>query len=98
MAFFVKFPREAAIWSIALIALALYHPAEHNHFSLCPLNALGAGICPGCGLGRSVAFLLKGSIGESLATHPLGIFAVIVLILRIVQLLKLHFQHYGQDH
>jgi hypothetical protein len=89
-------PREAAIWLAALFVLACLDPGA-NHLSLCPLHHLDL-ICPGCGLGRSIALLLRGEWKASFHAHPLGIFAVIVLSYRIYQLTHPLIRNYGQRH
>jgi len=91
-----KIPWEAVTWTLALITLAVYSPSE-NHITLCPLANLGFDFCPGCGLGRSIAFLFHGDIRHSFEAHPLGIFAVIVLSFRIVKLVTLYHKLYGQN-
>jgi len=82
----------------ALIALAIYYPGTDHHFTMCPLHHLGFDFCPGCGLGQSVSFLLHGEIAQSFHAHPLGIFAVIILSYRIIELTKKHLNTYGQNH
>jgi hypothetical protein len=91
-----RIPREAAIWLLALIALAIA-PQSVGHFTLCPLGNAGIAICPGCGLGRSIGYLFRGEIAESWHAHPLGIFAVFVLSYRIVLLILNAFKPYGQS-
>jgi hypothetical protein len=95
--FMKQLPMEGIVWFTGLVVLAFYEPAE-NHISICPLNQLGFDFCPGCGLGRSISFLFHGEIIRSLATHPLGIFAVIVLSFRIVHLLKLYLKSHGKNY
>ena len=85
-------PLEACCWFAALVALALTDPAS-SHFSLCPLKNAGITFCPGCGLGRSITLFFHGDIAASFHTHPLGIFAVIVLSFRIVNLTKHYLKH-----
>lgn len=93
-----RLPVEALIWFCALIALAINDTAA-SHYSVCPIRQAGFTICPGCGLGRSVTYLFHGEILTSLQTHPLGVFAVIVLSFRIVQLTKHYFQFdYGKSY
>jgi hypothetical protein len=92
--FIKQLPLEALVWFTGMIALVFYEPTQ-NHISICPLDQLGFDFCPGCGLGRSISFLFHGEIIQSLVTHPLGIFAVIVLSFRIVHLLKLYLKFYG---
>ncbi|HEX7014990.1 MAG TPA: DUF2752 domain-containing protein [Cyclobacteriaceae bacterium] len=71
-----------------LAALALYNPDSGKHLALCPLYYAGFDFCPGCGLGRSISYLLHGDVANSLSMHPLGLFALIVLSYRIVQLIR----------
>lgn len=90
---------ELLFWSGALVALAFSSPEGH-HYTLCPLSNLGFQYCPGCGLGRSVSCALHGNITGSIEWHPLGIFAIGVILHRIVTLIKYsikfnHQKHYG---
>jgi hypothetical protein len=85
---YYQFPFEAFIWITGLLILAFLHPEDDQHFSLCLFKALGFKYCPGCGLGRSVAFLIQGNFVRSLQAHPLGPFALGILICRIYQLMK----------
>jgi hypothetical protein len=98
-----KFPLEAIIWILGLLFLALYHPVHQEHMSICIFHNLGFKYCPGCGLGRSVSFLLHGDITSSLKAHPLGIAAVLILVYRIIQLLidfskrlKIKYNYHGK--
>lgn len=93
-----RIPLEALVWSVAFVFLAIDHPGEQPHFTICPLHHLGIEFCPGCGLGRSISFLFHGNFRQSLATHPLGIFAVIVLSFRIIQLTKNYLYPYGKSY
>lgn len=81
-------PLEAFIWISGLVMLAFYHPGEDQHVSLCLFNAMGLKFCPGCGLGRSMALFMHGEFYGSLQIHPLGPFALGILIHRIYQLIK----------
>ncbi len=85
------FPFESLVWLSALLVLFWFEPVN-NHVVLCPVQLLGFDFCPGCGLGRAVALALNGHFNQSLATHPLGIFAIIVLLYRSIQLL-IHYCH-----
>ncbi|MEE9449256.1 MAG: DUF2752 domain-containing protein [Ignavibacteriaceae bacterium] len=87
---------EALIWIAALIFLALIEPAESTHFTICPFSVMGFDFCPGCGLGRSVSYVLHGEITNSLSLHPLGIFALIVLTTRVISLIKINWSNYGK--
>lgn len=84
---FRRFPFEAAVWIAGFGFLALIDPGAGNLPDFCLLHTFGITWCPGCGLGRSVAYLLDGSIGPSLATHPLGVPALLLLGWRTFRLL-----------
>jgi len=94
---FRRLPFEAFIWIAGFIVLGLDYPASDNHFTICPLALSGFEWCPGCGLGRSISYLLHGDVQLSFTAHPLGIPAVIILTFRIIQLLKKHIQSYGTN-
>jgi hypothetical protein len=78
--------KEALIWVAALVFLACIDPT-HHHYTLCPFNNFGWEWCPGCGLGRSIAFFYRMELKESFMSHPLGIPAVALLIHRIYAVL-----------
>ncbi|HEY8511522.1 MAG TPA: DUF2752 domain-containing protein [Cyclobacteriaceae bacterium] len=85
---FLRVPREAWLWMAALVALAIHDPDSGKHLALCPFHYLGFDFCPGCGLGRSISYALHGEFASSLSMHPLGVFALIVLSYRILQLTR----------
>ncbi len=79
---------EAFFWLSAIIALALTNPAKEGHASLCLIKNTGLGFCPGCGLGHAISWLFRGEVIESFRSHPLGIPAVLILLVRSIKLLK----------
>lgn len=79
---------ETVTWIAALTYLAIHNPYVQTAFSICPLENLGFHYCPGCGLGRSVSFILHGDVMRSVETHLLGIPATIIIIFRTFSLLK----------
>ncbi len=85
---FRKWPLELITWSGAIIILSLSYPKTTGHFTLCPLENMGFLWCPGCGLGRSLSYLLHGELRLSLKQHWFGIPALAILICRILQLLN----------
>jgi len=85
---------EAVIWIAGLLFLACYETFNNFHFTLCPIKNLGYSFCPGCGLGESISHLFRFEILESLHAHPLGIFALIILLNRIVFLLLKSYHNY----
>jgi hypothetical protein len=90
------FPIEAILWTAALIALWVMDPTT-SHFAICPIALAEFDWCPGCGLGRSINLFLHGEVRASLAQHPLGIFALILLSYRVIKLINTHLQTYGKS-
>lgn len=84
--FKINIKAELLIWISALVALALMNPDKNDMISLCVFHHLGINFCPGCGLGHSISYFLHGQIQQSFQAHPFGIFAVLVLIGRILKL------------
>jgi hypothetical protein len=82
--------KEAFIWIAALLFLAVSDPADH-HYTLCPFSNLGFEFCPGCGIGHSIGYLFRGDFIRSFETHPLGIFAIILISYRTFQILGFKF-------
>jgi hypothetical protein len=83
-----KWPLELIIWTGAILVLGISYPKTVDHFTLCPIENLGFSWCPGCGLGRSISYLLHGDLRLSIDQHWFGIPALCILIFRIVQLLN----------
>jgi len=86
---------ELGSWLLALLYLSLIDPTATDHVQLCIFKWFGFSWCPGCGLGHSVSWLLHGHLQQSWDHHPLGIFALPVLIHRIYILLKNIFNPYN---
>lgn len=61
---------------------------EGAHFTLCPIKNLGFNFCPGCGIGHSIHYAMTLNIRESFLHHPLGFFALLILLSRIFKLIK----------
>lgn len=81
---------ELAAWISGLILMALMDPGTDAHYSLCFFKFIGINYCPGCGLGHSISYLFHGHFKESFNAHPLGLFAVVMILCRIYQLSSLH--------
>ncbi|MBK9098302.1 MAG: DUF2752 domain-containing protein [bacterium] len=86
---------EALVWIVGLLYLAFIHSPGKSHFTICPLANLGIEFCPGCGLGNSISYLFKGDFVSSFHAHPLGIFALTVLTLRIINIIKNNWRRYA---
>ncbi|MBX3009381.1 MAG: DUF2752 domain-containing protein [Melioribacteraceae bacterium] len=84
---------ELLFWVGGLIYLLLINPFEEQLFTLCPFHNLGIP-CPGCGLGRSISFIYHGNFIDSFNAHPLGFFALTIILYRIVQLVSNLFNSY----
>ena len=85
--FFKVINPEALVWISGILALAFINVDSSSHFSVCPFKSIGIDFCPGCGLGKSIHYLLSFEIEKSLNAHPLGLFAFTVLVRRIYDLL-----------
>lgn len=77
---------EAAVWTSGLGLMALADPTREALLEVCLLKLAGFTWCPGCGLGHAVGFLARGEIAAAMASHPLVIPVVAVLLVRIVTL------------
>ena len=64
----------------------MINPAK-QHLTICVFHYLGASWCPGCGIGRSISYLLHGDWQNSISTHWLGTFALLIIVYRILQLI-----------
>jgi len=86
---------EASVWISGLVYLLLFHAPGEAHFTICPLSNLGFEFCPGCGLGNSISYIFKGDFIASIHSHPLGIFALIIITLRIITIIKNNRRRYA---
>lgn len=95
MRFFVQ-NLEAFIWITALLFFTVSPLPAGEHFTMCPLSLVGFQHCPGCGLGRSMILLLHGHIKESFNMHPLAVFALVLLVGRIIIGFRNYFRYQKQ--
>ena len=77
---------EPIIWIAGLGLLGILGPSPEAHLPICPFALAGIETCPGCGLGRSIAFLFRGDFAASLHAHWLGIPAAALLCVRSLTL------------
>ena len=89
---------ELAFWIASLVVLSLMNPSTDAHYSLCFFKLLGLDFCPGCGLGHSISFLFHGNLQASVSAHPLGIFALTIILFRIYKLASLQIFNYTKTH
>lgn len=79
---------EAFVWLAGLAYLIFIHTPGETHFTICPLANLGYNFCPGCSLGNSISYLFRSDFLSSFHSHPLGIFALIIITIRIISIIK----------
>lgn len=84
---FLRARLEAFIWIGGIVLMALMSPSN-AHASLCPFSAMGLSFCPGCGLGHSISYLVRGDFQASFIAHPLGMFALLMLVWRTLQIFR----------
>lgn len=73
---------EPILWLAGLVLLGILGPSPEAHLRICPFALAGIEDCPGCGLGRSIAFLFRGEFAASVHAHWLGIPAAALLCVR----------------
>jgi hypothetical protein len=78
---------ELLFWVIALFILFCL-PENTTDTSLCIFSLFGFGHCPGCGIGHAMHYALRLKFTLSVHHHPLGIFGVLIIFIRIKQLLN----------
>ncbi|MBW0178871.1 DUF2752 domain-containing protein [Sediminibacterium sp.] len=67
--------------------LLFFLPGYTEGQSLCVSTLLQLGKCPGCGIGHAIHDALHFRFSASFQHHPMGIFAVIIIFIRIKQLI-----------
>lgn len=87
---FITHNLELLMWIAALVSLIFVNPYQTDHFTLCIFNQMGIDFCPGCGIGRSISMIYHGNFVDSFQMHPLGVFALAVILYRIITLLPKH--------
>jgi hypothetical protein len=86
---------ESSAWILGIVYLLFIHIPGESHFTICPLSNLGFEFCPGCGLGNSISLLFKGDFLASFHSHPLGIFAFLIITFRIFTIIKNNRRRYA---
>lgn len=77
MAWGSEAPGPRRLWPAGLglsaVALLLAVEPDGPGFTVCPFALVTGMACPGCGLTRAAAHLVRGDLGTALAYHPLVI-------------------------
>jgi hypothetical protein len=69
----LSFPAVAAA-AYGAVVLQAYHPLiPESGATFCPFRYLTGIPCPGCGMGHSLVFALRGDLPGSFHAHPLGL-------------------------
>ncbi len=76
---------ELIIWVTTIIIL--FFLPETPGQSLCIFKAIGFNRCLGCGIGTSMHHALNFEFAQSFVDHPMGIFAVLIIFIRIIKLI-----------
>jgi len=87
--FFLHF--EWIVFLTGLLLMILLDPLSQTA-SICPIDSLGFEFCPGCGLGKSIAFAVRGNLTASLQSHPLGIVAIFIILGRIGSIFRRNYK------
>ena len=74
------------IFFLAALAFLFINLSFTKGYSFCILHNLGFEYCPGCGIGASIHEAMHFNFAQSFDLHPLGIFAFIIISLRIIML------------
>lgn len=69
----VSFPAVGSVAYALVITQAARPILPENGFTICPFRLLTGVPCPGCGMGHSLIFALRGDFAGSVRSHPLGI-------------------------
>lgn len=68
---------ELMFWISSLVYLSVINPNSNSNYSFCIYKFLGFKWCPGCGIGKSISFLIHGNISESFKSHWFWFFCII---------------------
>ncbi|MBN2800137.1 MAG: DUF2752 domain-containing protein [Deltaproteobacteria bacterium] len=82
--------REAVVFSLGMVILVTAALADPSATSvslfgwevptLCVFRITTGYSCPGCGLTRSISFLVHGQLWDSVRLHPLGPFIFVAIV------------------
>ena len=75
--------KEILFWTFALLFLYMQNDHHALQITICPLALLNFDFCPGCGIGSSIAASMKGEILNAFSIHPIGPFALLIILHRI---------------
>jgi hypothetical protein len=76
-----------------LIAAAFINPYTEGT-TFCLIERAGIDFCPGNGLGRSISLAYRGEFTDSFRMHPVGMAAVLIIMVRITSILRRNVKQY----
>jgi hypothetical protein len=67
------FALAAVLFAGAAVAAVLYRfpPTQYGFYPICPIHQYTGWLCPGCGMTRALAALMRGNLREALHWNPL---------------------------
>jgi hypothetical protein len=68
----ISFPAVAAA-AYGAVVMQAAHPILPESANFCPFRLLTGIPCPGCGMGHSLVYALRGDLTGSVHAHPLGL-------------------------
>jgi hypothetical protein len=76
-----------ALAPAAAFALMTMATPSDNGPTLCPVALFTGMACPGCGMSRAMAWLLRGDLERSISYHPLAPLVLIMGLITVVWIL-----------
>jgi hypothetical protein len=70
-----------AFVALAAVALRVWTPDDDRAGTVCVFRRCTGASCPGCGLTRGMAYLMRGDVAASWQNHPLAILIMIETLL-----------------
>jgi len=75
----IRIRKDVLEFKWAIIVLVIYYLLTHEVFhAFCPMVIVTGLPCPGCGVTRSIFYLLTGQLSKSFAFSPFAIFWVLL--------------------
>jgi len=81
-----------AIAPAAVVGLLTMASPSDDGFTICPVALMTGVACPGCGMSRAMAWLLRGDWGRAIGYHPL---APVVLAMGLVAVVWILGRRFG---
>lgn len=73
--------------TLGLVLMAAMNPYVDNGASWCLFDQLGITLCPGEGLGHSIAYFVRGDFSHAMQANVMGPVAILIITGRVFYLL-----------